>query len=73
MLIKQDFGSHEFANKEKEKISQYTLTLYTLSGLKAKNFNTFVRIFILLSGDFRTLFLLLQDPIQIYVLAAVKE
>ena len=71
MLIKQDFDNYEFAKKEKEKISQYTLTLYTLSALKTKNLNTFVRIVILLSGDI--FFLLLQDPIQIYVLAAVKE
>ena len=70
MLIKQDFDSHEFANKEKEKISQYPLTLYT-SALRTKNLNTFVRIVILLSGDI--FFLLLQDPIKIYVLAAVKE
>ena len=54
LLIKQDFGSHEFKNKQnmlKEAHSTLQHQLYAFSKLKTKNFKTFIRFTILLSYD----------------------
>ena len=53
-LIKLDFDSYEFIKEQnimRESHNTLQHQLYTFSKLKTKNFNTFIRFVILLSGD----------------------